>query len=118
MSKDIGVKLKQPMFSNTFNAGYLKDISKGNIIPDENRLITLSKYAQIPIDFFYQKNNSIEDVAIAKEKCRILELEEKIKVLYVRKLVVKIFRNCSENIPKIFRKYSEIVPTTAVKNLL
>lgn len=75
MSKDIGVKLKQPMFSTIFSATYLKDLSKGNVIPDENRLITLSKYAQVPLEFFYQKSNSIEDVIKAREKYKKLELE-------------------------------------------
>ena len=76
MSKDIGVKLKQPMFSTIFSATYLKDLSRGNVLPDENRLITLSKYAQVPIEFFYQKNNTAEEIINAKEKYKKLELEK------------------------------------------
>lgn len=76
MSKDIGMKLKQPMFSSIFNAGYLKDLSKGNVIPDENRIITLSKYAQVPVEFFYRENNSIDDVINAREIYKKLELEK------------------------------------------
>ncbi len=76
MSKDIGVKLKQPMFSTIFSATYLKDLSRGNVVPDENRLITLSKYAQVPLEFFYQKNNSAEEVINAKEEYKKLEIEK------------------------------------------
>lgn len=81
MSKDIGMKLKQPMFSTIFSASYLKDLSRGNVIPDENRLITLSKYAQVPLEFFYHKSNSIKDIIRAREEYKKLELEKEQNII-------------------------------------
>jgi transcriptional regulator with XRE-family HTH domain len=76
MSKDMGTKLNEPAFSDLFSPKYLKEVAKGNFIPDRSRIITFSKYAQVPEEFFYKKNNSIEDVILAREEYELIAERE------------------------------------------
>ncbi len=76
MSKNIGEKLNEPQFSKVFDAQYLKDIAKGNAIPDENQIRTLSKFAQVSTDFFY-KNNTIDGMIIEQKKFKKLQADNK-----------------------------------------
>lgn len=87
LSNDIGIKLNEPRFSSVFDAAYLKDVAKGKIIPNETRLMTLSLYAQVPVDFFYRQNNSVEDIMLAREEYKNqIELNAKEKDLVLIKV--------------------------------
>jgi transcriptional regulator with XRE-family HTH domain len=68
LSVDIGNKLNDSFYSNTFNAEYLKGISEGTIIPAPSRLSTLASYAQVLDEFFYSNNNTIDDLAAAQKE--------------------------------------------------
>lgn len=93
LSKDIANKLNNPLYEEIFNENYLKDLAENEIIPRPERLLSLAKYAEVDVNFFYKNNNELTYTQAKKDheenhdnqnnlnnyKCSCLHLDEKLK---------------------------------------
>jgi transcriptional regulator with XRE-family HTH domain len=65
MSKDMAIKMNNPLYKTIFNSGYLKTLAKGKIAVTRQTIDLLAAYAKVDPSFFYRKN-TIEDLENAK----------------------------------------------------